>query len=409
LHIGIYDRKGGAAIAAYRQHQALKQCGVDSQMYVRFKVADDENVIPYKPPIKWMTRARRVTRRERIARMRQRARLQGEFFAAESEYGGDIIKRLPQADIINLQFAWGFVDYPAFLSAVPRAIPIIVTMHEMSPFTGGCSYTAGCENFHRECGNCPKLGARGPADYSHLEWVKRREAYAARPAGKLHFVADSHWIAAQAQTSGLLRDKPVSVIHYGLDTNIYKPLDKSAARRAFNIPTEVRVLSFASASWSDERKGMHYLAEALSGMDVKPFLLTWGRNFDVGVGGVERLHLGNIEDEHLMALAYGASDVFVMPSVEEAFGQTALEAIACGVPVAAFAAGGIPETVRHEETGLLANVGDSAELQANIERLLADDGLREHCGNNGVEIAKRDFSYALNARRYTSLYHELLG
>jgi glycosyltransferase involved in cell wall biosynthesis len=96
-----------------------------------------------------------------------------------------------------------------------------------------------------------------------------------------------------------------------------------------------------------------------------------------------------------------------MPSLEEAFGQTALEAIACGTPVAAFAAGGIPETVRNEQTGLLASVGETLSLQVNIERLLSDGSLWEHCSKEGVKLAHKEFSYELNARKYIELYEAL--
>jgi glycosyltransferase involved in cell wall biosynthesis len=109
-----------------------------------------------------------------------------------------------------------------------------------------------------------------------------------------------------------------------------------------------------------------------------------------------------------MALAYNASDVFVMPSLEEAFGQTALEAIACGTPVAAFQAGGIPETVRHEQTGLLGPVGDSEVLRTNIERLLGNEGLWRHCSENGPKVAQMEFSYEVNAKNYIALYQSLL-
>jgi len=166
-------------------------------------------------------------------------------------------------------------------------------------------------------------------------------------------------------------------------------------------------VAFAAASVSDTRKGMQHLVDALQGMREKPFLLTWGRSFPEALVDLPHLHLGNIDSEHLMAVAYNAADIFVMPSLEEAFGQTALEAIACGTPVAAFAAGGIPETVRNEETGLVASVGDTVALQANIERLLGDEVLRQRCSAAGVKLAHEEFSYELNARKYIELYEAL--
>lgn len=153
---------------------------------------------------------------------------------------------------------------------------------------------------------------------------------------------------------------------------------------------------------------MKHLMEALGGMKDKPFLLTWGQPFKPNVPGIHHRHLGSLGSEYFAALAYNAADVFVMPSLEEAFGQTALESIACGVPVAAFAAGGIPETVRHEETGLLAKTGDTAELRHIILRLLDDEALRRDCAARARSVAVNEFGYNINARRYSDLYGAIL-
>ena len=331
------------------------------------------------------------------------------MFDDRSEHDGDELAGLPQADVLNMQFAWNFIDYPKFFQSIPATMPLVVTMHEMVNFTGGCSYTSGCARFHQACGNCPKMDRAGERDFSRTGWERRRDAFTARPKGKLHFVADSHWLAAEAKKSSLLTDMPVSVIHYGLDTQVYRPLDRAFARSVLGIPPDAPVVAFAAASVDDNRKGMTHLIEALTGMMVKPFLLTWGKNFPPRLEEIPHMHLGNLDSEHLMALAYNAADVFAMPSLEEAFGQTALEAIACGTPVAAFGSGGIVETVRHEQTGLLAGVGSSAELRACIMKLLSDRQLWSSCSREGVRVAATEFTLELNARRYVGLYESLLG
>src|SRR5690606_19576207 len=67
---------------------------------------------------------------------------------------------------------------------------------------------------------------------------------------------------------------------------------------------------------------------------------------------------GYLSTPQAQATAYSAADVFVIPSLAEAFGQTALEAMACGTPVIGFETGGIPDMVRPGDTGLLVPVGD---------------------------------------------------
>jgi len=69
-------------------------------------------------------------------------------------------------------------------------------------------------------------------------------------------------------------------------------------------------------------------------------------------------------------LLYNACDVFILPSLAEAFGQTALEAIACGRPVVGFNIGGIPDIIKHKVTGYLANYKDADDLSLGIRWVL---------------------------------------
>ena len=409
LHLSYFDRVGGACIAAYRQHQALLRHGVDSQMWVRGKVTSDAKVSSYEPPSDLVRRAKRVLRRQRLTREASAAGLLGEFFDDRSEYGGDEWANMPECDVINVQFSQGFLDHPTFYRNLPEDKPVVVTLHEMSCFTGGCSYAGSCSRFHAHCGDCPQLGVRGGDDYSRQGWERRQTAYTSRKPDTLHFVADSHWIAEQAKASGLLRNFPVCVIHYGLDTDVFQPLNKMAAREIFGISEGIPVVAFAAAAVADERKGIRHVIEALQIMAEKPFLLTWGRSFPPALESIPHLHVGNIDSEHLMAMTYNAADLFVMPSLEEAFGQTALEALACGVPVVAYAAGGIPEMVRHEQTGLLAPVGDSVALAAAMGRLTGDLKASRTMGSQGRRMVLREFSMTRNAERYLALYQSLGG
>jgi glycosyltransferase involved in cell wall biosynthesis len=120
------------------------------------------------------------------------------------------------------------------------------------------------------------------------------------------------------------------------------------------------------------------------------------------------LHLGSIDSEHLLATVYNAADVFVIPSMEEAFGQTALESLACGRPVVGSDVGGIPDMVSDGETGLLVEPGNAAALATALDQLAEDQHMRAQLGSNARELVLRDFSFQKNAESYVELYRAMM-
>ncbi|RPJ60694.1 MAG: glycosyltransferase, partial [Acidobacteria bacterium] len=110
-----------------------------------------------------------------------------------------------------------------------------------------------------------------------------------------------------------------------------------------------------------------------------------------------------------LPFVYSAADVFVMPSLQEAFGQTALEALSCGTPVAGFAAGGIPEIVQDGKTGLLSPVGAVDGLRDSIAHLLLNPSIAHGMSVEGRRWAVEHFSLEEQAAKYAELYDSILS
>jgi L-malate glycosyltransferase len=102
-------------------------------------------------------------------------------------------------------------------------------------------------------------------------------------------------------------------------------------------------------------------------------------------------------------------DIFVLPSLSEAFSNALMEAMACGCCVAASRVGGNPELVIDGETGLLFRAGDSAELTGVLDRLLEDTALRARLAGAGAERIRREFTIAQAAERMGAIYREVLA
>jgi L-malate glycosyltransferase len=102
-----------------------------------------------------------------------------------------------------------------------------------------------------------------------------------------------------------------------------------------------------------------------------------------------------------------AFDVFVMSSVTEGLGTSLLDAMACGKPIVATAAGGMPEVVADGETGLLVPPRDDEALAAAIVKLLNDERLRRAMGEAGVRRVRERFSSERMVQDTLELYRRV--
>jgi glycosyltransferase involved in cell wall biosynthesis len=98
----------------------------------------------------------------------------------------------------------------------------------------------------------------------------------------------------------------------------------------------------------------------------------------------------------------------VLPSRQENFPNAALEAAACGRPVAAFEVGGNPEVVQDGRTGFLAPPFDTGALADGIARLLGDPATRDRLGGAARELVEARWTVPLLADRYAALYRGIL-
>lgn len=103
------------------------------------------------------------------------------------------------------------------------------------------------------------------------------------------------------------------------------------------------------------------------------------------------------------------ADLFLLPSEQESFGLAALEAMACQVPVVATAAGGLPEVVRHGETGYLLPVGDVEGMAEAALHLLRDEERRRRFGREGRRWAVERFNQERVVQAYRAVYERVLA
>ena len=412
LHCNTYEGGGGAAIAANRLHRGLLAAGVDSRLAVAVSAHETPQVIPLGGKAVRLLLRPVVSNGERILAEAFYSRPPHPActtFSLMPSLQHRRINALPR-DVLHLHWVTDGFLAPWALARLRG--PVIWTMHDTWPFTGGCHYPGpGCERYTASCGRCPELGSRRAWDLSRLHWrLKRGAVKRIRPV----IISPSLAYAERAARSGLLAGCRVEHIPNGIDTEIFRPLDKTQARHLLNLPQDAIILLFGAMNAAgDHCKGFDLLCQALS------ILLAGGHgNFlpvvfgasesDAGLPLPMRF-LGRLHDNITLSLAYSAADVFVCPSRQDNLPNTVLESLACGTPVAAFAVGGIPDMVEHGLSGCLARPHEPEDLARGLARLLGNKEDRRRMGEAGRARVERDFAMPVVAKRHISLYEEMLA
>jgi N-acetyl-alpha-D-glucosaminyl L-malate synthase BshA len=209
-------------------------------------------------------------------------------------------------------------------------------------------------------------------------------------------------------------DRRIDVIHNFVDLSLYERRAKPRERSAF-APNGEKVLLHVSNFRPVKRllDVVRILERVVR--EVPAVLLMVGEGPERASAQALARRLG-VQDrvkflgrhdriEEIMSLA----DVFLLPSELESFGLSALEAMAAGVPVVGSDAGGLPEVVKHAETGFLLPVGDIEGMAARTIEILKDDEHRRCLGQAARARAASLFNADRIVTQYERLYERVLG
>ena len=422
-HLSQSDIKGGAHIAAYRLYRALQESEIENQFFVKDKYTDNDSVISLNDPKK----AFGIFRKWYKFLLNDRGLLRIYKHRDSSTWNPGLYSQcqgilqaegIQSADLISLYWVCkGFLSIFTIRSLLKMGKPIVWRLSDMWPFTGGCHYSGKCTAYEDQCGQCPELGSGFERDLSRVGWWLKKRCWSSYK-DSFTIVCPSNWIAQCASRSSLFKGMRIEVIHTGVDTNIFRPIDKVMAREILGLPQDRLLVLFGAMATKSKRKGGLYLKEAIKILKKKENLScfesvvfgTWSFQYKAEMEGPVHV-LGKFSNELSLPLIYSACDVFVSPSTEENLPNTVLEAMACGTPCVAFDVGGLPDVVTHLTDGYLARPLDVKDLAAGIEVVLSWVSSASTTGEVPKLVRKKimdSFSMSDAVSKYVSLYRNLL-
>lgn len=403
------DIEGGAARAALRLLEGLRHQGVEGRLLVQRKFGDLPEVSGPEGALGKALGFARPTLEQALLGVSP-ARINGPFAPAflPDRLAGKVAACRP--DIVHLHW----VAIMMRLETLRRfRVPLVWTLHDSWPFTGGCFIPLDCGRYRESCGSCPVLGSSRDGDLSRRVWRRKRDSWRGLD---LTLVAPSRWMAACARASSLFREARIEVIPNAIDPGRYRPIARETARDLLSLPRDRKLILFgAKSATRDRNKGFHLLARALGtlagqlpGESAELVLFGASRPEKPEDLGFRTHYLGAQHDDISLALLYSAADLFVLPSLQENLPYTVMEALACGTPCVAFDQGGVADLIEHRRNGYLARAFDPADLARGIAWVLESP---ERAGELSVQArlkVEREFGAELVARRHIELYRDIL-
>jgi len=413
LIINTSERMGGAAIAANRLMDALRNNGIQAKMLVRDKQTSQAIVIGLNKSLwkiwqfVW----------ERIVIWKANHFTKQNLFAVDIANTGTDITILPefkQADVIHLHWInQGMLSLKDLRKIFASGKPIVWTMHDMWACTGICHHARECNKFHQECNYCPYLYKGGSKkDLSHKAFKAKQDLYKLTP---ITFITCSQWLKEQATQSALLKGQNVLNIPNPINTNLFKPRNKLEARAKCGLPTKKKLILFGAAKITDKRKGIDYfikscilLAEKYPEFMEELGVVVYGKDSEYlkSLVPFQVYPLNYIIDEKGLVDVYNAVDLFVTPSLEENLPNTIMEAMACGTPCVGFNIGGIPEMIDHLHNGYVADYKSAEDFANGIHWALSESEYK-FLSEEACRKVITSYSESIIAKKYIDVYNKI--
>lgn len=389
LHICTTDG-GGAGLCALRIHEAMLKQGIDSKVLVLIKRNDRNDVIRfcYLRRLLW----RSINRMLRILHLgitdynfvtNLNIKTGQCFTLPDTIY--DVLQHplVKEADVIHLQWVNGFIDYGTFFKKVKK--PIIWTQHDENLFLGIAHYQRD----------------RHIGGEKETQYYNKKKQYIGQ-ATSLGIVFLSKMMYEQYHDHEMIQGKKTVIINNSVDHTLFRPTDRSEARRRYGLNDDDIVFAFVAERIEDTRKGLLVLVETVVKLDnPKIKILAVGKK-TIDNEYPQTLAIGPVYDTEKLSAIYSCADYFVMPSMQEAFAQTPLEAMACGTPAIVFPVSGTEELI-NEVNGVRCDGFTALDLENGIRRAMEMQFDRKAIRNDVIER----YSPHIITRQYLKFYSEI--
>jgi glycosyltransferase involved in cell wall biosynthesis len=400
LQIGNIDTTG-SRFNGQDLHSALSQRGFDSHHLVWKKLGNETNTSQLDYPFK-----------EQLNNVLNKAEreLSLQSILHPAAFAISANTHFRAADLVHyhlLHTGWFSL---LGLPSLTKNKSSIMTLHDPWSLTGHCVYPRTCDRWMTGCGSCPDLDViqSMKKDNTHKMWQIKKDVFA---KSQLDIIVASKWMLAKVQASPIFSHFRHHLIPFGIDLDKFRPGNAEESRKRLGIHPDNTVLCLRATV--SPFKGLPYIFEALNKLSsTTPLTILTVEDkqlFKDYLGKYQLIDLGWLEDSDLIADAYRAADIFLMPSTAEAFGVMAIEAMASGKPTIVFEGTSLPEVTFAPRGAIAVPMGDSEALSATLGQLIENPDMRMSIGAEARQLAEQNYNWNTHVAKMIELYDEILS
>ncbi len=313
-------------------------------------------------------------------------------------------------DVIHLRnLHSNYINLPMLLKYIAeKDIATVLTLHDSWFYTGKCVYyiECNCDRWKVHCGNCPALKAGNPSlflDRTTEMLADKKKLFSA--IRNLAVVGVSQWVTDDASKSILKDSAVIQCIYNWIDLERFQPRDCRELKKSMQLDNKFVIFGIAM-SWIPQ-KGINLFHDLADILPDDCQIVLAGDDSGVTNKHPKIKYLGTIKDVDLLARLYAMADVFVNPTIQETFGKTTAEAMACGTPVVAYNGTAMPELVgTDEKCGYLIDVNDPELYLKMIIKI--KESSKVEFSMNARKRAEKLFDKETNINQYLQVYKTIL-
>lgn len=413
VHLAAEIGGGGAGRSALNLHIGLLRLGVDSIMLVGEVYGDTPKGVIRVPE---MSNPKHEFDLEmQLLVWGNRSNLSNTHYSLNIPgWDPSTHSLIREADVINLHWVAECLSPSSIYALSFLNKTVVWTLHDMRPLTGGCHFPAGCIRFTEKCQSCPQL----LDDLGGMPSKTKAQMQKSITDTGIHFVAPSSWMLEQAKKASSLVSQGVAFIPYGVDLDHFTTGDKIQARRILSLQSEPFYILLAANDVRERRKGFAEAMKILENLRDESslssqisegmirILICGHKSSNISLKGYKIEHAGYL-DYGTMPNVYRAADLLLFTSLEDNMPNVIMEALSCGLPVAAHDLGGVRDLMGdNEECGITFPVRNVELAVAGIVKILTHPSPIMQMGASARKRMETGFSNEMQATLYTRLYRD---